>query len=190
MKNTIFLLSILFSAVLMVSCGEDNTSDSGENNTENQTEVKLKNHEEIDFNQWGFPLAMLIPDAENNGEPEVKLTNGGVLEVMVGKTFGVEIMYGEGDIALLKMDLEDDLVFVSEIISEEENLLIYKQDIPDSGVKTQHHFFYKAVINNEIFEIRDLRSETYSQKMIEDMIKAVKSLRHVPASSSSVAPDA
>ena len=43
--------------------------------------------------------------------------------------------------SLLDLDLEEDLVFKSEIIKEEENALIYKQDIPDSGVKTQNHFF-------------------------------------------------
>lgn len=178
MKNTTFIFLAIFSAFLFVACGDDNKTTD-----ENQEIVQLKGHEELDLNQWGFPMSIMIPDAENNGQPQVILTNRGALEILVGNSFGIEIMYGEGDIELLKMDLEEDLVFVSEIISEEENLLIYKQDIPESGVKTQHHFFYKAAINNEIYEIRDLRSEQFGEKMIQDMIKAVKTIRYVAASS-------
>ncbi|KJS07548.1 MAG: hypothetical protein VR77_00550 [Flavobacteriales bacterium BRH_c54] len=178
MKNTTFIFLAIFSTFLFVACGDDNNATD-----ETQEVVQLKGHEELDLNQWGFPMAIMVPDAENHGEPQVVLTNRGALEIVVGNSFGIEIMYGEGDIALLKMDLEEDLVFVSEIISEEENLLIYKQDIPESGVKTQHHFFYKATINNDIYEIRDLQSEQFGEKMIQDMIKAVKTLRYVPAAS-------
>jgi hypothetical protein len=178
MKNTTFIFLAIFSAFLFFACGDDNNTTD-----ENQEVVQLKGHEELDLNQWGFPMAIMVPDAENHGQPQVVLTNRGALEILVGNSFGIEIMYGEGDIELLKMDLEEDLVFVSEIISEEENLLIYKQDIPESGVKTQHHFFYKANINNDIYEIRDLRSEQFGEKMIQDMIKAVKTIRYVAASS-------
>jgi hypothetical protein len=178
MRNTTFIFLVIFLTFLFVACGNDNNTTD-----ENQEIVQLKGHEELDLNQWGFPMVIMVPDAENHGEPQVVLTNRGALEIVVGNSFGIEIMYGEGDIQLLKMDLEEDLVFVSEIVSEEENLLVYKQDIPESGVKTQHHFFYKATINNDIYEIRDLQSEQFGEKMIQDMIKAVKTIRYVAASS-------
>ncbi|MBL1231947.1 MAG: hypothetical protein P1U44_12920 [Vicingaceae bacterium] len=178
MRNTTFIFLVIFLTFLFVACGNDNSTTD-----ENQEIVQLKGHEELDLNQWGFPMVIMVPDAENHGEPQVVLTNRGALEIVVGNSFGIEIMYGEGDIQLLKMDLEEDLVFVSEIVSEEENLLVYKQDIPESGVKTQHHFFYKATINNDIYEIRDLQSEQFGEKMIQDMIKAVKTIRYVAASS-------
>ena len=178
MRNTTFIFLVIFLTFLFVACGNDNSTTD-----ENQEIVQLKGHEELDLNQWGFPMVIMVPDAENHGEPQVVLTNRGALEIVVGNSFGIEIMYGEGDIQLLKMDLEEDLVFVSEIVSEEENLLVYNQDIPESGVKTQHHFFYKATINNDIYEIRDLQSEQFGEKMIQDMIKAVKTIRYVAASS-------
>ncbi len=129
-------------------------------------------------------MSVMIPDAENNGEAQVTLTNRGALEIVVGQNFGIEVIYGEGDIELLKMDLEEDLVFSSEIVKEDSTLLIYKQDIPESGIKTQHHFFYKTRIGNDIYEVRDLQGEQYGEKMIEDMIKAAQTLRFTPIASS------
>ena len=86
-------------------------------------------------------------------------------------------MYGEGDLELLKMDLKEDLVFSHKIIKEEENALVYSRDIPDSGVKTQNHFFYKAVVGNDIYEVRDLMDGDYGQGMIEEMLSAAKTIK-------------
>ncbi|PKP47145.1 MAG: hypothetical protein CVT95_05995 [Bacteroidetes bacterium HGW-Bacteroidetes-12] len=177
MKNTAFIL-LIFSFISITSCGDK------ENTTEENQVVLLKGHEELNLTSWGFPMSVMVPDAENNGEAQVTLTNRGALEIIVGQNFGIEIIYGEGDIDLLKMDLEEDLVFSSEIIKEEENLLIYKQNIPESGIKTQYHFFQKVVIGSDIYEVRDLQGEQYEEKMIEDMIKAVQTLRLTPITSS------
>ena len=126
-------------------------------------------------------MAIMIPNAEDNGEPQVVLTERGALEIVVGQAYGVEIMYGEGDIELLKMDLKEDLVFTSEILKEEPNALIYKQDIPDSGIKTQNHFFYKAQIGADIYEVRDLIDGSFGSGMIESMLNSAKTLRELKA---------
>lgn len=176
MKNSTVILSILCS-IFLFSC------DNEEKTIDDTKIIQLKGHEELDLTQWGFPMSVMVPDAENNGEAKVTLTNRGALEIIVGQSFGIEIIYGEGDIELLKMDLEEDLVFSSEIVKEDSTLLIYKQDIPESGIKTQHHFFYKTLIGNDIYEVRDLQGEQYGEKMIEDMIKAVQTLRYAPITS-------
>lgn len=179
MKNTTFLFLAVFSTFLFVACGDDN------NTTDNTQEVvQLNGHEELDLRPWGFPMSVMVPDAENNGEAKVTLTDRGALEVIVGQNFGVEIIYGEGDLELFKMFLEEDLVYSSEITKEDSTLLVYKQDIPESGIKTQYHFFYKKLIGNDIYEVRDLQGEQYGEKMIEDMIKAVNTLRSTPITSS------
>lgn len=177
MKTIAFIL-LVFSFISFFSC------DNEEKSTNENKIIVLKGYEELDLTQWGFPMSVMVPDAENNGEAQVALTNRGALEIIVGQSFGIEIIYGEGDIELLKMDLEEDLVFSSEIVKEDSTLLIYKQDIPESGIKTQHHFFYKTLIGNDIYEVRDLQGEQYGEKMIEDMIKAAQTLRFTPITSS------
>lgn len=172
MKQLAILFSIL-SLLAFTSCGGD-TTDNPEEGTE---EVVLKGFEELNLSEWGFNLSIMVPEAETNGNPEVVLTERGALEIVVGIDFGIEIMYGEGDLELLKSDLNDNLVFKSEIIKEEENALVYSQDIPDSGVKTQNHFFYKAVVGSDIYEVRDIMEGDYGSGMIEKMLEAAKTIK-------------
>jgi len=169
-------LSLIFVFAILIACGGSLEEEVIENKP-----VELKGYEELDLNPWGFEMAIMVPNAEENGEPNVVLTERGALEIVVGQSFGIEIMFGEGDIELLKMDLKEDLVFTSEIIKEEENALIYKQDIPDSGIKTQHHFFYKAQLGSNVYEVRDLIDGSYGSAMIESMLNAAKTLREVKA---------
>lgn len=169
-------LSLIFVFAILIACGGSSEEEVIENKP-----VELKGYEELDLNPWGFEMAIMVPNAEENGEPNVVLTERGALEIVVGQTFGLEIMFGEGDIELLKMDLKEDLVFSSEIVKEEENAIIYKQDIPDSGIKTQHHFFYKAQLGANIYEVRDLIDGSYGSAMIESMLNAAKTLREVKA---------
>lgn len=171
-KLSYLLLAISFTA--LIACGGDN-SETTEETTEEQ--VELKGFEQLDLTEYGFNLSVMVPAAETHGDASVVLTERGALEIAVGQDFGIEIMYGEGDIELLKTDLQDDLVFKSEIIKEEDNAIVYKQDIPDSGVKTQNHFFYKAVVGTDVYEVRDLMEGEYGEGMIEKMLEAAKTLK-------------
>ena len=110
MKQLTILFSVL-SILILTSCGGENPTDNPDENTEEV--VQLKGFESIDLTEYGFNLSVMVPEAETNGEAQVTLTERGALEILVGDGFGMEIMYGEGDIALLKADLQEDLVFKS-----------------------------------------------------------------------------
>jgi hypothetical protein len=173
MKQLAYILSII-AIISFSACGNDNP----EENTEEVTDApKLKGYEELDLNQWGFEMTVMVPNADDNGEPEVVLTERGALEVLVGTGFGIEIMFGEGDIELLKTDLVENLVFTSDIIKEEEDALVYTQEIPDAGVKTQNHFFFKKQIGADVYEIRDLIDGEFGIKMIEQMLAAARTIK-------------
>lgn len=170
MKRVAYLFATII-ALSFTACG-------GEEGTEDTIEVvELKGYEELNLSEWGFDLVVMVPEAEIHGAPEVVLTERGALEILVGLDFGLEIMFGEGDIELLKMDLKDDLVFISEIIKEEENAIIYTQDIPDSGVKTQNHFLYKAEVGVDVYEVRDVIDGEFGSGMIEKMLEAAKTIK-------------
>ena len=173
MKRSLYFVVIALF-VSLASCGGDNSESS--NNTV-ETPKELKGYEELDLNQWGFQMSIMVPNAEQNGESEVVLTERGALEITVGSAYGVEIMYGEGDIELLKMDLKEDLVFTSEIIKEDDNSIVYKQDIPNSGVKTQNHFFYRVQMGTDIYEVRDLIDGNYGTGMIDKMLESVSTIK-------------
>jgi len=170
MKQLAIFFSIL-SVVTFTACGGDTPAETTED------PIVLKGYEELNLSEYGFNLTVMVPEAESNGEPQVVLTERGALEILVGTDFGIEIMYGEGDLALLKSDLNDDLVFISTIVAEDSNSIIYSQDIPESGVKTQNHFFYKAVVGRDIYEVRDIMESDYGSGMIEKMLSAAKTLK-------------
>ncbi len=167
-------LFIIIITLLITACGGDKVDEPIDETVET---VKLKGFEELNLSEWGFDLTVMVPQADIHGNPEVVLTERGALEIVVGLDFGLEIMFGEGDIELLKMDLQEDLVFISEIIKEEENAIIYTQDIPDSGVKTQNHFLYKAEVGTDVFEVRDILDGEYGSGMIEKMLEAAKTIK-------------
>ncbi len=170
MKKLTYLFAIIM-ALSITACGGGETVD------DTVETVELKGFEELDLSEWGFDLVVMVPEAGTHGDPEVVLTERGALEIVVGLDFGLEIMYGEADIELLKMDLKDDLVFTSEIVKEEENAIIYSQDIPDSGVKTQNHFLYKAVVGVDTYEVRDILDGEYGEGMIEKMLSSAKTIK-------------
>lgn len=169
MKNLIYLF---LSVALLTACG-----DSGDIDESKGDSVKIKGYEELDLTPWGFEMSLMVPNADMNGEPDVVLTERGALEIVVGTSFGIEIMFGEGNMELLKTDLKEDLVFVSDIVTEEADLLVYTQNIPNSEIKTLNHFFYKKQIGADTYEIRDIMGVDYSMEMIEKMVKAVKTIQ-------------
>jgi hypothetical protein len=178
MKQLAYIFTLV-ALVTFTACGGDEGADNPEDGIEEV--VNLKGFEELDLTEWGFNLKLMVPEAEIHGDAEVVLTERGALEILVGSDFGLEIMFGEGDIELLKMDLKEDLVFKSEIVKEGDNFLVYSQDIPDSGVKTQNHFFYKAVVGSDIYEVRDIMEGEYGSGMIEKMLEAAKTLKSTTA---------
>ena len=173
MKKIAYLFATIFGLTL-ASCG--GTDESTDVKVE---EVQLKGYEELDLTEWGFNLSMMVPQADFHGNPVVTLTERGSLEIIVGLDFGIEIMFGEADIAMLKSDLKEDLIFISEILHEEEKAIVYSQDIPNSGIKTQNHFLYKAEVGTDVYEVRDVVDKEYGEGMIKKMLEAAKTIKAV-----------
>jgi hypothetical protein len=170
MKKLAYLVATIFGLTLL-SCGG---SDQPEEVV--VEEVVLKGYEVFNLSEWGYALNLMVPKEEIHGKPNVTLTEMGTIKIVVGADFGLEIGYGEADIALLKGDLKENLIFTSEIIKEEENALIYSQTIPNVGVKKQSHFLYKAVIGSEVYEVRDIVDNHYGIGMVEKMLEAAKTI--------------
>ena len=63
---------------------------------------------------------------------------------------------------------------------EDENALVYTQEIPDSGVKIQNHFLYKTTINGNTYEVKDIPTRAYSSGMIDAMLESARTLKAAP----------
>jgi len=176
MKKALYIFTLIIATTLL-ACGD---TESETALTEVET-ISLKGLEKLSLIEYGYDLSIMIPRADLNGAAEVSLTERGTLEIVIGLDYGLEIMFGDGDIELLKTDLKEGLVFNSEIVKEEKNALVYTQDIPDSGVKTQNHFMYRAEVGGNIYEVRDISEKVYGAGMIEKMLESAKTIEAAKA---------
>ena len=121
MKRALYILTLI-AATTFVACG------GSEVEIPSDEVVNLKGLEKLDLTDYGYNLSIMIPRSDMNGAAEVRITERETLEIVIGLDYGLEIMFGDGDIELLKTDLKENLVFKSEIVKEEKNAVIYTQD--------------------------------------------------------------
>lgn len=174
MKRALYILTLIAATTFVACGGPEVESISDEVKT-----TRVKGLEELSLTDYGYDLSIMIPRADMNGAAEVDLTERGTLEIVIGLDYGLEIMFGDGDIELLKTDLKEGSVFNSEILKEEKNALIYTQDIPDSGVKIQNHFMYRAEVDGNIYEVKDISEREYGSGMIGKMLESAKTIKAV-----------
>ena len=172
MKRALYILTLI-AATTFVACG------GSEVEIPSDEVVNLKGLEKLDLTDYGYNLSIMIPRADMNGAAEVRITERETLEIVIGLDYGLEIMFGDGDIELLKTDLKENLVFKSEIVKEEKNAVIYTQDIPESGVKIQNHFMYRAEVGVNVYEVKDIAEREYGSGMIEKMLESAKTIKAV-----------
>ena len=170
----------LLSMMFFVACGG---GESGSSESEDQAvdeSASMAGMKELSLVEHGMDISIMVPD-ENTGIAEVIATDWSV-EIRVGEGFMISVSIGEGDLALLKSDLEEDLVYKSEILEETESYIVYKREIENSGMEPEHHFFYIADIDGDQYDVQNLKDVTYSKEAIDRMLASAKSIKAVPES--------
>jgi hypothetical protein len=176
MKKLAYLLVVLtISILLLPACG--NSTDDKNNDADNTVQLpeKIKKFIPFDLSPYGYNLEIYIPDSLE-GKPEAELTDWGAIILTVGSDYGIEIAYGDGDLSLLKEDLNMSDVFKSTIITEEPEGIVYKQEIPGTNI-VKHHFMVVKNFGADVFEIKDLMENDYTPAAINKMFEAAKTLR-------------
>ena len=174
MKKLIFPLSlavVLFTA----SCG-GGTTDNAQSEENHSEQAVANGMMEYDLSQHGLNLSIMIPD-ETIGVAEVMENEYGGVDIMVGPKFAISIVFGEGDVALKKADLSEDLVYTTTFHTDEADLLVYEKEIPDSGIEAEHHFFYTVTVGEDIFDVENLKGASFGEKAIQTMVASARSLR-------------
>ncbi len=125
----------------------------------------------------GDTLTMITPDSTKGGL-EIVEQPWGATEVKVGKNFQVSIEPGEGDITLTKSDIVgDDVYKLQRYIIDEPTLVSWESKIGDMP-NSNFHFYSIAKPGKNSFVVKDVESgESYSEKDVQTMIDAAKSLK-------------
>ncbi len=179
MNKAIAIVS-LFSMVMFSACGGgESTGDQAEGQATEES-ASMQGMKELNLGEYGMDISIMIPD-ENTGMAEVIAADWSV-EIRVGEGFMISVSIGEGDLELLKSDLQEDLVYKSEILDESPSHIVYKREIENSGMEPEHHFFYIADVEGDQYDVQNLKDVTYSKEAIDRMLASAKSIKAVPAS--------
>ena len=172
------LFSLIISAFVLFSCGGNSIPTAEEESQEKamtEDAEEMKDMEMIDLSEYDISASLYIPDA-NKGKPEFHATDWGSLELSVGKKYGIEIVPFGLTLDEKKGELEGDLVYKVEYLKEDPNYFIYKKSIADSDVEAEFHFFMNVELDGDVYEIKNLSDQPYSEKAIEKMIQSAASL--------------
>ena len=167
------------NALIITSCGDKNNTNNDDDNSSEEVQLpeNIKKFVPFDLSPYGYNLEIYIPDS-TQGIPEAELTDWGAIVLTVGNDYGVEINYNDGGLELLKEDLNLSDVFKSTILKEEPEGIVYKQEIPDANI-VKYHFMVVKNFGADVFEIKDLMDNDYTQSAIEKMFEASKTLKKV-----------
>lgn len=160
---------------LLFGCG--NSTETVQNENEQLPEI-IKDFKFISLLDKGLPIEILTPDT-TIGTPRIIEQSYGETHVLVGERFQISIAEG-GDLALRKSDLESDLVYTNTIVENDSTGIIYKCEIPDSGLEPSYHFYLIKSLNGVQYEIQSIHSEIqFSEKWAKRMMESAKRIKAI-----------
>ncbi len=176
MKTIKFSL-ILCMGLLLAACGGSETADASSNEETSATEEtqapNMDNMEVMDLNEYDIPATIGLPH-DGGGTPELTLTDFGSLIITMGDQFGIEIIpFGLGRDEF-KEELKAGLVYEISFVEENEAYFVYEQQIPDSDVAPEVHFFMNKEIDGEVYEIKSLESGSFKRGAINKMLESAE----------------
>lgn len=175
MKKLIYILPMIILA--LTSCGGDNAGKEDSANAENPEMTGVV----TDLATYGWNYSITLPD-KKNVQTEINATDWGSVDIRQGDMFVMSIAFGEGDLDLIKFDLEEDLIYKSQILEESENHIVYKREIEDSGMEPEFHFMYVIKLSGEAIEIQNSKDFTFNEEAIRNMLASARSFKAKEAS--------
>lgn len=173
MKKFKYIIPVFISALIACGGGGEPAAEGEESGTESTEAVTGA---ETDLSEYGMPFSIVVPEA-GSGQVEIMANDWGGVEIVKGETYMVSIAYGEGDLDLLKFDLEEDDLYTGSILEEGENFLLYKKEIPESGMDAEHHFMLVFPTGDDPVEITNMKDVIYSEDAARNMLNSAKTFK-------------
>ena len=172
MKKFKLLFPALFVMITLGACGGGESTEEGQDESTESAMVGA----ETDLSPYGFNYVITLPDSKSS-ELMLSENDWGGLDIMKGEMFMLSIAYGEGNLDLVKSDLQGDLVYKSEILEDDGDHLLYKREIPDSGMEPEYHFIYVFKAGSDIIEIQNSKDASFNEEAIRAMLMSAKSFK-------------
>jgi hypothetical protein len=163
MKKLIVAL-LIPAAMFVVACGGTKTEDAG---------VSMPGMMEVDLTINGNKLSIMVPDS-TKGKLEMTEQSWGATELKVGKEFQISIEESEGDVSLMKSDIAgNDVNKFKRYVKDEPASLVWESEITEP----EYHFYTVVKANNVSYLIQDIKEERFSEKAVQTMVDAAKTLK-------------
>lgn len=166
MKKTLLLLATP-ALLFFSSCGGSKTEES----------TVIPGMMEVGLIINGNNLSIMVPDS-TKGRLQMVEQSWGATEIKVGDDFQISIEEAEGDIALMKSDINGNEVFkLQRFLKDEPALLFWEEKNPDLP-KARFHFYSIIKTGSTGYLIKDIESgEAYNETAVQTMIDAAKTLK-------------
>lgn len=181
MKKLVFIACIALALpafMTLQGCGEaTDTNGTDTTATTDNDMPPMTGTEEFDMSEAGFAYKMMVPDEDNaKALPEISYNeDAGYFAVMCGEHFSITITEDEPDFDQLKADLNEHLLYKTEFLKDEADLLIYESTLPDES-NSYVHFYMVKELNGSKFIIEDEKMGEFTRGDIDRMVQCAKSI--------------
>ena len=168
---------MLPAIMTLQGCGESTDTNNTDTTATTENIPPMTGTEEFDMSEAGFAYKMMVPDEDHaKALPEVSYNeDAGYFAVICGEHFSITITEDEPDFAQVKTDLNEHLLYKTEFLTDEADLLIYESTLPDES-NSYVHFYMVRELGGMKFIIEDEKMGEFTRGDIDRMVQCAKTI--------------
>lgn len=186
MKKTKFFFLIAAASLLFNACGEEENSESDTSENDNKEEqVDVSDMSELNLKDHGLDITIMLPSVSSSTgasiEPNITHEMDGFRwEISLGDKFVLIVEdYAKEDnlIAEERKRIEGYDFFDIEYLVEEDDLIMYKRELPEgAGGDPTYHVYGMKELNGSNIVFRSV-DDGFLKPIVEDMVRTIKSAK-------------
>jgi len=173
MKGKVLFIIGIALVILNQSC--NTTTKQSEEQV--QSKAQSANDSLFKVNEGGYDFAIYLPkDLMIENTPEITFNGAtGDLHIRIGEQFWIVASQEKKDIALVKAEIEENMLFTSRIIEENGTSVLYQRLLPDGSA---YDYSYRNIssINGKPYFFKTSEEGEYSRESVDLMKTAINSV--------------
>lgn len=172
MKKWTFALTTFIVIATLNSC--DNTTTA----TNDEKEMALQPNDSLfHINQGGYDFKIILPkDLMIENAPKIEMNNAtGELDIHIGDQFWIIASLEKQEIAKIKAELNEDMLFTSRIVEENDKSILYQRILPD-GAEYDFSYKYTGEIDGKPYFFRTSEEGEFKMDHVTKMKQAINTV--------------
>ena len=173
MKKITLLAGIITTVVAFEAC---NSSETQAPKAENQITLN-PNDSLFTVNEAGYNFQIALPkDLMIANSPQIEVNEAtGELNIRLGEQFWIVATQEKVDMAAIKHELEEDMLFTNKVVEESNNSVLFQRILPDG---TTYDYSYQSLseISGKPYVFRTSEEGEFSMESVNRMRQAISSV--------------